>query len=183
MSADFLAHGHSEGGEYVQAVDAGGRFCFLGLWFAGFQLWADDGFVAEHGGFGQGSSVISGLAFPFFSPDFGDPLHGLTPGWRWVFQACGWGDGGAFAGRNDGLCTPLQNGAMADKAIISAVGADGLQIGFGLREKARQLRAVMGASIGQFMGQDAAGFGVDRQVQLAPDTPFPPCSGFVAQMS
>lgn len=56
---------------------------------------------------------------------------------------------------------------MAGKPVISAIGADGLEIGFDLLQQTGKMRAIMGVCLGQLMRQNGAGFGAGCQVQLA----------------
>ena len=61
---------------------------------------------------------------------------------------------------------------MAGKAVIALVRADHRHRRFDLCQQPRQFRPVMVVASRQGMGQNLTRFGVNRQMQLAPNPPF-----------
>ena len=72
VSFDFDGDWHTDCGEGVYAPHGDGGFGDLGVSVAGSQVGSDDGLVACHRGFGEGSSVVAGLDLPRLGPDLGD---------------------------------------------------------------------------------------------------------------
>ena len=72
VSFDFDRDWHAECRKGVDAPCGDSGFGNLGVAVAGSQVGSDDGFVAGHRGFGEGSSVVAGPDFPRLGPDLGD---------------------------------------------------------------------------------------------------------------
>ena len=97
---------HAEVGRGVDAPYGYCGFGDLGVAGAGFQVGSEDGLVAGHRGFGEGSSVVARLDLPGLGPDLTDAANGIAPGrGRVLFLGRG-GDGGPGFRRNDG-CAPM----------------------------------------------------------------------------
>lgn len=171
-SYDFGGFGHGERGECVDATDGDGGFGDLGVAVAGSQVGADDGFGTGHCGFGEGSSVGAGLDFPRLGPDPGDAADGIAAGvWRVLFPGRR-GDGSPGFRRNDGPRPDGQYRPVAGKTVMALVGADHRHRFFDLGQQAGQFGPVMAVAAGQDRGEDLTRFGVNRQMQFAPDPPF-----------
>ena len=172
VSFDFDCDWHADCGEGVDAPYGYGGFGDLGVAVAGSQVGADDGFVTGHRGFGEGSSVVAGLDFPRLGPDLGDAADGIAPGlWRVLFLGRR-GDGSPGFRRNDGPRPDGKDRAVAGEAVIGLVRADHRHLFFDLGQQAGQFGPVMVVAAGQSMGQNLSRFGINRQMQLAPNPPF-----------
>ncbi|MFM2431201.1 MAG: hypothetical protein RLZZ511_2414 [Cyanobacteriota bacterium] len=88
---------------------------------AGTNLATKDGFETKHRGFGQGTPMIIGIAFPLFPPVFADIAPVFIPGMGWCFTVAMLLNHNIFVGWNYRLRLACRNRFIAMAMVIGPV--------------------------------------------------------------